>query len=39
MALQYLILPRGGRTIVEDLTIGGLGGAFSIDCDLRTEVA
>lgn len=31
------ILPRGGRTTVEGLTIGGLGGAFSIDSDLRTE--
>lgn len=31
------ILPRGERTTVEGLTIGGLGGAFSIDFDLRTE--
>jgi hypothetical protein len=31
------ILPRGGRTIVEGLTIGALGGAFSIDSHRRTE--
>lgn len=31
------ILPRDGRTAIEGLTIGGLGGAFSIDSDLRTE--
>lgn len=31
------VLPRGGRTIVEGLTIGGLGGAFSIDKARRRE--
>lgn len=31
------VLPRGGRTIVEGLVIGGLGGAFSVDYEHRTE--
>jgi hypothetical protein len=31
------VLPRGGRTIVEGLVIGGLGGAFSVDYHHRTE--
>jgi hypothetical protein len=31
------VLPRGGRTVVEGLVIGGLGGAFSIDYQHRTE--
>lgn len=31
------ILPRGGRTISEGLVIGGLGGAFSVDYQHRTE--
>lgn len=31
------ILPRGGRTVVEGLTVGGLGGAFSVDAEYRTE--
>jgi hypothetical protein len=31
------ILPRGGRTLCEGLTIGGLGGAFSVDSHRRTE--
>lgn len=31
-------LPRGGRTTIEGLTVGGLGGAFSVDGPpLRTE--
>ena len=31
------ILPRGGRTVLEGLTVGGLGGAFSVDYQHRTE--
>lgn len=31
------ILPRGGRTILEGLAVGGLGGAFSVDQQHRTE--
>lgn len=31
------ILPRGGRTRIGDLTIGGLGGAYSIDQQWRRE--
>jgi hypothetical protein len=31
------ILPRGGRTRVESLVVGGLGGAFSVDYRHRTE--
>ncbi|KRF04352.1 hypothetical protein ASH00_14710 [Arthrobacter sp. Soil782] len=31
------VLPRGDRTIVEGLTIGGLGGAYSVDQKYRTE--
>ncbi|GAA1114042.1 metallophosphoesterase [Arthrobacter flavus] len=31
------ILPRGGRTVVEGLTVGGLGGAYSIDQKYRIE--
>lgn len=31
------ILPRGGRTMVEGLHIGGIGGAFSVDRHHRTE--
>jgi len=34
---NILILPRGGRTVVEGLTIGGLGGAYSVDQQWRTE--
>lgn len=31
------VLPRGGRTMVNGLTIGGLGGAFSVDQAHRRE--
>lgn len=31
------ILPRGGRTVVEGLAVGALGGAFSVDYEHRTE--
>lgn len=31
------ILPRGGRTRIAGLTVGGLGGAFSVDFAHRTE--
>lgn len=31
------VLPRGGRTIVEGLTVGGLGGAHSVDQKYRKE--
>lgn len=31
------VLPRGGRTTVEGLIVGGLGGAFSVDYRHRTE--
>lgn len=31
------ILPRGGRTMLEGLAVGGLGGAFSVDYKQRTE--
>lgn len=31
------VLPRGGRTLVEGLVVGGLGGAFSVDYEHRTE--
>ncbi|BCW36548.1 hypothetical protein StoSoilA2_26040 [Arthrobacter sp. StoSoilA2] len=31
------VLPRGGRAFVEGLTVGGLGGAFSVDHEHRTE--
>ena len=30
-------LPRPGRTTLHGLVIGGLGGAFSVDCQYRTE--
>ena len=30
------VLPRGGRTLLEGLAIGGLGGAFSVDYQHRT---
>lgn len=30
------VLPRGGRTTVEGLTVGALGGAFSVDYQHRT---
>lgn len=30
------VLPRGGRTMIEGLAIGGLGGAFSVDYEHRT---
>ncbi|QYF88479.1 metallophosphoesterase [Arthrobacter sp. PAMC25284] len=33
---RILYLPRGGRTVVEGLTVGGLGGAFSVDYEWRT---
>lgn len=31
------VLPRGGRTVLDGLVIGGLGGAFSVDYHHRTE--
>ena len=31
------VLPRAGRTIIEGLVIGGLGGAFSVDFEYRVE--
>jgi hypothetical protein len=31
------VLPRGGRTTVEGLVVGALGGAFSVDYQHRTE--
>lgn len=31
------VLPRGGRRIIEGLTVGGLGGAFSVDYQHRTK--
>jgi hypothetical protein len=31
------VLPRGGRTRIDRLVVGGLGGAFSVDQDHRTE--
>jgi hypothetical protein len=31
------ILPRGGRTVIEGLVIGALGGACSVDSEYRTE--
>lgn len=31
------VLPRGGRTLIEGLAVGGLGGAFSVDFEHRTE--
>jgi hypothetical protein len=31
------ILPRGGRSVLEGLTVGALGGAFSVDYQHRTE--
>jgi len=31
------VLPRGGRTLIEGLEVGGLGGAFSVDYKYRTE--
>lgn len=31
------VLPRGGRTVLEGLAVGGLGGAFSVDYEYRTE--
>lgn len=31
------VLPRGGRTTIEGLVVGGLGGAFSVDYQHRTE--
>lgn len=34
---NILILPRGGRTVIEGLTVGGLGGAYSVDQRWRTE--
>lgn len=34
---NIFILPRGGRTVIDGLTIGGLGGAYSIDQQWRTE--
>ncbi|HEX9087412.1 MAG TPA: metallophosphoesterase [Arthrobacter sp.] len=30
------ILPRGGRTVIEGLTVGGLGGGYSVDQHWRT---
>lgn len=31
------LLPRGGRTVIEGLVVGALGGAFSVDYEHRTE--
>lgn len=31
------ILPKGGRTLISGLTLGGLGGAYSVDQEWRTE--
>lgn len=31
------VLPKGGRTVIDGLRIGGLGGAFSVDRDWRRE--
>ncbi|WP_426763062.1 metallophosphoesterase family protein [Pseudarthrobacter sp. 1G09] len=31
------VLPRGDRTLIEGLTVGGLGGAFSVDYQHRTK--
>ncbi|MDT0168874.1 metallophosphoesterase [Pseudarthrobacter sp. BRE9] len=31
------VLPRGGRTLIDGLVIGGLGGAFSVDFEYRVE--
>jgi hypothetical protein len=31
------VLPRGGRTTIQGLKVGGLGGAFSVDYQYRTE--
>ena len=31
------ILPRGGRAVIDGLTVGGLGGAFSVDYEHRIE--
>jgi hypothetical protein len=31
------VLPRGGRTRIEGLVVGGIGGAFSVDFEHRTE--
>jgi predicted phosphodiesterase len=31
------VLPRGGRTQIEGLVVGALGGAFSVDREHRTE--
>ncbi|MDQ1053063.1 putative phosphodiesterase [Arthrobacter sp. SORGH_AS 212] len=31
------ILPKGGRTLIAGLTVGGLGGAYSVDQEWRTE--
>jgi Icc-related predicted phosphoesterase len=30
------VLPRGSRTVVEGLIVGALGGAFSVDAEVRT---
>ncbi|MFB9651941.1 metallophosphoesterase family protein [Pseudarthrobacter oxydans] len=30
------VFPRGGRAVVEGLTIGAIGGAYSVDADRRT---
>ncbi|MDJ0354408.1 metallophosphoesterase [Pseudarthrobacter sp. PH31-O2] len=34
---NIFVLPRGGRTVVEGLVFGGLGGAYSVDQQWRTE--
>ena len=31
------VLPRGGRTNISGLKVGGLGGAYSVDQEYRTE--
>lgn len=31
------VLPRGGRTVLDGLVVGALGGAFSVDFQYRTE--
>lgn len=31
------VLPKGGRTVIGGLTVAGLGGAYSVDREFRTE--
>lgn len=37
MRSNIRVLPRGGRSLIEGLVVGGLGGAFSVDYEYRTE--